>query len=311
MKSCTIIISHFESVNFLYTCIRQIKKYINPEVQQHIIIIDQSRDEYNRNIARTYIDDPDITVVKTKPYYSGYGVDWVLRNIEIKTDYITQLHVDCFPIHHNWLLLPISLIEEFDLSFTGQLQFISDGTAAIYPPKPFCAMAQCYNVARTATYQLLSATGGFTRFHERRKVEGEMSWVNHDWNRWANEDYQNRGSDDDVPAFYWEDAYLKNNKLGLSVTGMIEKHFGRVIEDMVFHFGSANEAIGVMDKMSERYRYWTKQIANGFDDNVVQRMLAEVKYNFPTARLHWNGKTKTASHSTKEINDRIHELKQL
>src|SRR6188768_2368385 len=125
MTSCTVIVSHFESFNFLHSCIAQIRKHQHPQVEVKILIADQSRDEYHDNIAKQYGDDEDVSVVKMKPLYSGYGIDWIMRNVEIKTDYVCQLHVDAFPIHKNWLFMPIAMIEEFGFVFVGQNQFVS------------------------------------------------------------------------------------------------------------------------------------------------------------------------------------------
>lgn len=313
MTSCTVIISHFESVNFLHACISQIRKHRHPQVDVHILIADQSRDEYHDNIAKQYGNDEDVTVVKTKPLYSGYGIDYIMRNVEIKTDYVCQLHVDAFPIHKNWLFMPIAMIEEFGFVFVGQNQFVSLPTDTIYYNKtPFFSMSACFNIARTEHYKELSLNGGFTRYHERAKVEGEMFWDNNDWDKWAKEDYQARGSDDDVLAFCWEDNHRQHDKLGLAITGMLgngnEPNYGRIIEGMIFHFGSCRESIGVLDKMGEKYRYWTRRINEGYSEELIARMLADI-IPMTQPRIVWNGITKTACGPLQHINNRIEDLK--
>src|SRR3990167_3128 len=109
-KSCTIIISHFNSLPFLRTCVRQIRRYINPEVEQRIIISDQSDEKNHADVVSEFGNDSDIFIVHTKGLYSGYGIDYIMRYVDIKTDYICQLHTDAFPIHKNWLSMTIELM---------------------------------------------------------------------------------------------------------------------------------------------------------------------------------------------------------
>jgi len=313
MKSVTIIVSHFESLNFLHAAIKQIRKHTHPEINYHIIVADQSRDLYHNNLVKQYWGDDDITIVKMQPLYSGFGLDYVLRYVEIETEYVCSLHVDAFPVHKNWLLLLIKLIEENNFSFVGQLHFISDGTHDIYPPSiPFFSMSPTFNVARTETYKEMGLKGGFTRFHNRE--ESGLVFGNDDWREWASKDYNARGSDDDVVAFFWESKYKNTDKLGLAITGFIQPQFGRIIDDLVFHFGSCREATLVMDSMPESYRYYTKKINEGYTDELINEMVSLAKANQPSQseilrRNFWNGKTKTSKPPSDELNKRIEELK--
>lgn len=310
--SCTIIISHFESLSFLRAAIRQIRKYSHPEINQHILIIDQSSDECYNEIVSEFGEAEDILIIETLPLYSGFGIDWAIRNVEIKTDYICQLHADAYPIHQNWLYLPIKLIEENDFSFVGQLQFISKPTDKIYPPEPFFAMAQCFNIAKSGTYKTLSLAAGFTRFHNR--PQSGLEWLMKDWETWAKEDYPARGSDDDIVAFHWQDKYRPDDKLGLAITGFIQPSFGRIIEDVVFHFGSCRESIGVFDTMPELYQEYTRRINENYSDELIEEMVSLAKANRPPeletlSRNFWDGKLKVSSPPTEQLNNRIEELK--
>lgn len=315
MRSCTVIISHYESLPFLRACVRQIKRYQHPEVRVKIIICDQSKEETHNEILSEYHDfDADLRVVHTAPLYSGYGVDYLIHNGYIDTDYIVQLHVDAFPIHKNWLYMPINLIEEYDLAFAGQLQFISTGKESIYPPSPMFAMAQCFNVAKTAIYKEMSLEAGFTRFHNR--PQSGLTWNNNDWADWAAADYSARGSDDDVVAFHWEDKYREHNKLGLAISGYIQPQFGRLIDDIVFHFGSANEARTLLDHMPEQYREYVKKINENYSDELISEMVTLAKANKAPeteilSRNFWDGKYKVSTPLGKEISDRIEQLKNL
>jgi len=315
MYSCTVIISHFESVPFLRACLRQIKNYENPLVLTQIFVVDQSSEKTNQLVNDEFAAE-DVMIAHIPPRYSGYGVDWVLRNLIIESDYVAQFHVDAAPISDQYLLLPIKLMEEFDLHFVGQLQFInsSSNLAHIYPPNPFFAMAQCFNVGRTSTYKEMSINAGFTRFHQRPFID--MEFLNDDWDRWAAHDYKKRGSDDDVVAFHWEDLHRKHDKLGLAITGYVHPHFGRIIEDTVFHFGSARESVGVMEKMPQQYQDYYKKIQENYSDELIEEMISLAKANRPPeleilSRNYWNGETKISSPPTDEINKRIEELKNM
>lgn len=313
MTSCTIIISHFNSLNFLRAAVRQMRKYEHTEIKQTILICDQSDYETWSQIEKEYGNSTDMILVHTDSLYSGFGIDYCMRHIDIKTDYIAQYHCDCFPIHINHLYLPIQLIEEYNYSFVGQLQCINgkDNLASIYPPSPFFAMAQCFNVAKTETYKELSLKAGFTRFHNRQT---DMAFENNDWVEWAAGDYNARGSDDDIVAFSWQDRHRQDDKLGLAISGYIQPSFGRIIDGLVFHFGSANEARANMSTMPELYQHYTKRINEDYSDELISEMLELAQKNKPPeleilSRNHWNGTTKESSSTTEELNNRIEELK--
>lgn len=316
-KSVTIIISHYESFPFLRTCLRQIEKYKNDEIEQRVIIADQSFPVVNKKVIDFCKNFPlDITTISIQPLYSGYGLDYIFRHQDIQTDYICQLHADAFPISDKWLIAPITLMEENNLHFTGVLQFICDKPETIYPPtKGVFGMAQCFNIGRTDTYKEMSLEGGFTRFHNR--PQSGLTWNNTDWADWAKDDYQARGSDDDVLAFFWEDNHREHDKISFGFTGKIgidgeESNYGTIIEDLVFHFGYHREAIGVMPQMGPKYREWTRRINDNYSDELIDEMLGEARkqdlYTFNMRRF-WDGTNKKASMTTNTINNRIESLK--
>lgn len=309
MTSCTIIISHYESPEFLRTCIRQIRRYRHELIDQIIYVADQSADETNRKIVQEFGNDEDIEIVRMKSLYSGYGVDYILRYCDIKTDYVAQMHVDCLVINPNWLNLCIKLIEEENFVFVGQHQFTSQPTDTIYYlNKMFFSMAAAFNIARTEHYKELSLNGGFTRFHNRPEDETGMTWANDDWANWAAGDYPHRGTDDDVVAFCWEDNHREHSKIGFAITGWIHPHYGRVIEDIIFHFCSCRESKdGTI--FGDEYENLYKRIKENYDDDLVDEMLSMVKPTSIIRREIWDGITKEASASSEELNNKIERLK--
>lgn len=309
MTSCTIIISHYESEVFLRACLRQLEKYAHSEIEQRIIICDQSGVETLERVREEFSGRAEI--VHTEPRWSGYGIDYLMRHTNIQTEYIVQIHSDTFPISSKWLYLPITLIEEYDFSFVGQLQFISKPTDTIYPPVPFFAMAQCFNVAKTETYKEMSMQAGFTRWDNRQGMEYLSSY----WENWAKIAPNSGASDDDVPAFCWEDKYKTHDKLGLAVTGYVEPQYGRIIEDIVLHWGSHREALGVMDRMPQGYQDYTERIKADYSDELIAEIIEKARANRPPeleilSRNFWDGDKKEAYKPHPDIIKRIEELKQ-
>lgn len=313
--SVTIIISHYESLPFLRTCLRQIEKYKHPDIEQKVIVADQSTIPYAYSV-KELCNNARVEFMSLAPLYSGFGVDYIMRYGKVDTDYVCQLHSDAFPISDKWLLAPISLMEENNLAFTGVLQFICDKPSPIYPPtRGVFGMAQCFNIGRTDVYKEMALEAGFTRFHNR--PNDAMSWANSDWANWAKEDYQARGSDDDVPAFFWEDNHREHDKVSLGFTGKMgkdgeESNYGTIIEDLVFHFGFHREAVGVMPQMGPKYGEWTRKIKENYSDELIEEMLTEARKqttNPEGNRLFWDGKEKKATYTSHTINQRINQFK--
>lgn len=309
--SCTIIISHYESLPFLSACVRQIKRYAHPQIRQRIYIVDQSSEDTYDKVLKEFWEEAD-KISHIKPLWSGYGVDHAVRVMGVATKYICQLHVDAMPVNKNWLYLPIKIIEENNFSFVGQLHFWSRPTDTIYPPEPFFSMSPTFNVAKTETYKEMSEEAGFTRFHNR--PQSGLTFKSNDWAEWAKGDYSKRGSDDDTVAFHWEDKYRQHDKLGLAISGYIEPNYGRIIDGIVFHFGSCVEARGVMGTMPEKYRHYTEKINYDYSDELIYEMVGLAILNKPPeleilSRNFWDGKRKIVLQLSEELNTRIESLK--
>ena len=324
--SCTIIIYHYESLEFLRACVRKVRQYAHSEIAQHIIITEQSTQGCYNQVAYYFRNNPDITIVPMKSLWSGYALDFCMRYCDIKTDYVCAIEPDVFPIHKNWLYLCIKLLEEYNFKFVGGL--LSETNPAIdsnyyyYSEKkiPFYWLSQYLRVGRTEDYRELAMEGGFTRFHNRPEAENGMTWGSTDWADWAAVDYQKRGSDDAVVAHCWEDNHLENNKFSFAVTNIMgvpneEVGYGRIIDDIIFHFGFHKTSVGVEDAMGKKYCDWKDKINNGCDDALIDEMLAVARANphnqtntFNT-RSVWNGKLKKSFPATEELHKRIKELK--
>lgn len=321
--SCAIIIFNYNSSGFLRLCIRQIRKYEHPQISTHIIIADQSTDEDERRKVESYFGaDGDVTIVPMPALRSGFAVDLIMREFNLEADYVCTLDVDCFPIHKNWLYVPIRLIQEADFKFVGGLFFESqkEETSHFYNKNNFFCLAQYFRVGRTEDYRQLAEQGGFTILHARPQTG--FSYGNNDWLNWANSgDYHARGSDDCVIAHCWEDNFTNNNKLALAITHMvgnqnIESGYGRILDDLVFHLSFCHWSDGIEDRVGRNYNYWKLRMANAdkkvIDDIVEAARLNPANPNHTSqtqARIVWNGRIKKSFPSSTELNKLIEDLK--
>lgn len=316
---------HYESLPFLRACIRQVRRYAHPEIEQHIIITEQSCKETYMKVIAEFGGCSDISIVCMKPLWSGYAIDYVMRFCDIKTDYVCGIEPDVFPIHKNWLYVCINLIEEFNFKFVGGLMTETnpekDMEYYYYSDKktPFYWISQYLRLGKTVDYKELAMEGGFTRFHNRPQAEKGMTWGSNDWAEWAKSDYNRRGADDATIAHCWEDNHRENNKFSFAVNRIMgfppdEPGYGRIIDDLVFHFGFHKTSGGVENAMGKVYCYWKDRINKGCDDNLISEMInyamktPDLSYN---TRSVWNGKQKKTFPASVELNKRIEELKSM
>lgn len=326
-------------MEFLKACVRKVRQFKHPEIEQSIIISEQSCPEIYNKVLAEFRDSPDIRIVRMQPLWSGYAVDYLMQFGDIQTEYVCGIEPDVFPINKNWLYLSIKLIEEFNFTFVGGLITVSQPEDTIYYYKnSFYWLAQYLRIGKTKDYRELALEGGFTRYHNRttefhNKIELDrpMTWGNDDWDKWAKQDYYARGSDDATVAHCWEDNYRENNKFSFAVTHLIgvpgeESGYGRIIDGIVFHFGFHRTSVGLEIVMGEKYRKWTERINNGFDDNLIEEMLnaamSTSQYPNTMGGLHgtgsgagiegrsvWDGKLKKMLPPSEALNKRIEELK--
>lgn len=320
--TCTIIIFNCNSTPFLRLCVKQIMKNQHPEIEIKILVAEQSDPETQKEVIEKFSGYLDVTIVPMKKLRSGYAVDFIMRNVEITTEFICTLDVDTFVLHPNWLLLPITLIKEDNFKFVGGLFFESraEETAHCFLNNPFYCLAQYYRIGRAEDYRKLSMEGGFTILHAR--PETGFKFGNNAWLEWAESDYINRGSDDSTIAHFWEDNFETHNKLSLAVTHFIgasdESGYGRILDDMVMHYGFIFWGLGLEDKIGRQYAYWKERINNG-DETVIDDMVAVARNN-PASPAHisgtqvrsvWDGQLKKSIASSEELNKKIERLKNI
>lgn len=270
MTDCTIIISNYNSLHWLRIAVHQIRKHTKHPY--HIIISEQSEDPYD--VQAEYNGWNMITVVPNPAHSSGAGLDYVLKNVEIKTEYVCAIDVDTFPISDEWLSFPIALLKECGLTWVGLRAEIERAYGLNY-----FHIAECYRVGRLKDFRLLSDLVGW---------------------------YQRKGDpffDNAVCAQAWEDEHYKHKKLSLPVTGRIgltltEGEYGRVIGNLAMHF-----CLAFTSTLHERreknvgddYLMWEEEIKSCSDpDRLVDKIMGAVKYSHSLQPMqYWDGEKET------------------
>jgi glycosyltransferase involved in cell wall biosynthesis len=261
----TIIISNYNSIHWLRIAVDQIRKHTKHPY--HIIISEQTENPYD--VQAEYNGWDFITVVPVPAHSSGSGTDYILRYCNIDTEYICSMDVDTFPVSDEWLSLPIRLMNDYGLTWVGLRAEIEAAYSLHY-----FHMGECYRIGRTKNFKLLSDAVGWTQ------VKGEGF------------------RDNAVNAHSYEDAHFKNKKLSLPVTGRIgitrsEGEYGRLIGNLAMHFcfaftSSLHET--PVKNMGEEYMDWEQKIKTLPSYEVVEQMMAAVKYSNRLQPIqYWDG----------------------
>lgn len=307
MDSCTIIIPHVNTQHLLYGSINQIKK-LTKNIDWEIIVADQSDPEIHQEIIEKYKDDSNIKILKLNRVDAGYPIDVAARMS--KKEFFCSLDADAFPIHENWLYLPIQLIKEFNLSFVGQ-----DTGLGIHPEYAFdgefCHLNNYFRVSKTSIVKHLSETAGFCRVQNRHRTGlsyQDIGWrLNH--------------ADNGVLAQWWSDKKSLGGKVGLAlnkILGMTKEFgvYGMCIDDLVFHFvfgyhpdtiADANKSLG-----SDYLNLESKIKKEGLTEQNIEALLEGLKEHHPySSRIYspGNGGRGVSLSTENSIYLRIEELK--
>lgn len=280
---CTILIPVCTELDFLKIGIYKIKQFRHPEIEQEIIIADQT--DFSQTLQDLFGSDPEIKIVKIPRIDAGYPID---IGAKMATgDYFCSLDADAFPIHRNWLYLPIKLIERYNLSFVGK----QTGLHISYPAHGnFRHINNYYRVSKTNIAKKIAEDVSFMRWGNRSMV----NFIPTD-TRW------NSDCDNGVVAQWYADQIDCGGKVSLALNKTIGFTsemgiYGMVIDDLVFHmvFGFGEEWIKDLSKtLGSQYLEWKEKIKNGEIESVSESMLSATIPHHPieTDREYWDGKT--------------------
>jgi len=296
MKKCSILISITHELVFLKRSIIQIRKYKHPEIDQEIIITDQSDEKISLEIKRLYGDQPDIKIIKIPMIDVGYSMDVACK---IATgEYFCSLDGDAFPIHKNWLFMPISLIEKYGFSFIGN----DVGMAQWYKEYgKFICISNYFRVSKTSTMVKISEDVGFVRLQNRHKVN-YIPKVNIEQFALVSENNRTRKNVDSAVIAQWYADHIKmGDKLSLPINKMLgatnkQGLYGFCPDDMVFHMSlwrkledKEHSKVNKEDEFGTEYLRWFNLInKEGITDAILEKILSELK-PYVGQKRHVNG----------------------
>lgn len=268
MYRCSVLVPHVDTLDYLKFCVEQIRKYIHPEILQEIVIIDQSKEAIYQEIQKLYSNSPDIRLIHIPKIDHGHAIDTGLQYAQY--EYYVSLDCDAFPIHKNWLYVPIKLIEKYNLSFVGT----NTGLEISYKNKgQFFHINNNFYVARTALGKEISKAVGFIRPSNRSRagfIPLDESWGKSD-------------ADNGVVAQWYVDQRKLGDKLTLEFTshaGVSNKMglFGIVIDDLVFHlvFGYGEDWIRDMNDIlgPDYLQLRDKMKSEGLSEELLRKIIA-------------------------------------
>lgn len=225
--SCTIVIPHVNTPHLLKGSITQIEK-LTDNVDWEVFIADQSDVAIHNELMNFYKAHPRVRVGKLQRIDAGYPIDVAARSSG--KEFLCSLDTDAFPIHPNWLYIPIQLIKEFNLSFVGQ-----DSGLGLHPEYTFdgefCHLNNYFRVSKTSLARHISENAGFCRFQHQNRTGWKFTDVGWKLNH----------ADNGVVAQWWSDKIRAGDKVGLAlnkILGMTNEFgvYGMCIDDLVFHF---------------------------------------------------------------------------
>lgn len=287
---CTILIpacTQFEA-NFVLYSLKQIDKYRHPEIEQEIIIADQTESDVFVNLISTLPTRllKEIRIITMPRIDAGYPIGEGARHAT--GEYFCSLDADAFPIHRNWLYMPIKLIEKYGLSFVGKqtgLHMHPDYKAN----GNFFHINNYFRVSYTRTARRCAEEVGFMRYEHREKA-GFTPSVNTNWKTHC---------DNGVIAQWYSDMAKMGTKVSLALTkcvGITNEMglYGMIIDDLVFHlvFGFSEQWVTDQQKtLGSDWLAWKERMNTEGMDKTLDAMVnaATPKYSHFTDRELFDG----------------------
>ena len=243
MIKVTVAIPHADTPWFLRACLESIAAQQHPEIELEVLVADQTRDD---KLHKEVCAVVAASAVPTKLVYcrhlgSGSGLD---RLLKFSTgEYFCSLDCDAWPIHKNWLWMPVQLVNEGVAQWVGN----DTGLALGYKEKgDFVHLNNYYRVSKTDMARDVSRAVGFIRWDSR----WEIGFVASDYY------WESLGGtvkcDNGVVAMH----HTRNHtKLHLPITRYLGATpqvgiYGMVIDDLVFHLVFARNFLQAQDPLA-------------------------------------------------------------
>ncbi len=314
MTSCTVLISHADTPKLLRVCLSQVKKHMHPKIDHDILVVDQSTSEVFKELTCEF--SPKVRFIHAPKIDAGYPIDFGCYHAKGK--YLCSLDCDAFPIHDNWLMVPIKMIENHGFGMVGH----RTGLDISYPHKgKFFELNNYYRVSHTSLIREVSQQVGFMRPQIRARAGFKPK--NREFEEFCSSPppFDNDYADVGVVANWYIDRKKLVSKLGLSMSrysGATSKDgvYGMFIEDLVYHlvYGYAEDHMtDVGDRLGSAYLDLRSRIAvGGLDDELIARLKDEAKNNRETrtnsviSEREWR-----MEFSLPEVNDAVEKYKSI
>ncbi len=302
-KECAILIPHSESFDFLRLCMDRIKACANPEVRQHVYILDDnSQDGSFQKIQQAWGNDRDVTIKQI--VRANFGVPDVGQVLDeglklVQERFVAMIDADVFPMSKDWLLYPIWLLETQGASSVGTDTCLSLGYVKKLPEswknkdgylpgfdgfsnEYFTCTNNFYRVARTADAKVVSGFVGYRRAHHWlnrfldktvNKLIGRLAWLYVGFPE----------ADNGVQANYFIDANALGKKWSIPILNFLgftpnDGVFGQNVCGLIMHFALSTRALETSHKeIADSGTDYKKYVKDLFSDRTaLDRYIREV-----------------------------------
>jgi len=273
MITVSVCVPHVDTPWYLQACLESIKAFSHPEIVTQVIAVDQSS-QAHKSVAEKLCAAHGAHFVSTPRVDAGYPIDVALRNAT--GEYFCSLDCDAWPIHKNWLWLPVQLIKRGLTDWVGA----DTGLAQAYAMRgKWIHLNNYYRICRTEDAKAASKAVGFMRYENRDRC-GHFVPLDKSWEALGKQLHCDNG----VIAQWW---CRNQKKLSLSVCRALGKTpemglYGMVIDDLVFHmvFGYGEEWIpNLMKTLGPDYLKLRERMQKGFGPELIAELVPLTTFN--------------------------------
>jgi len=255
----------------------------NLEIEQKIIIVDDnSQDGSYEKILEKYGSKYMILQTGRETLYQNAGLPLDLAAPHITTDYVCSLDCDCIPMSKDWLITPISKVDE-GYVFVGRNSAFEQPYMEFGKNNPnmvrFMIVDNCYRVSTTKDFKYISENCGFSVHFSHG--------VGNNWNEPGFTPMTGH-ADSGVAANYYVYAFMGRESFPMpiiKVIGRVDKHggFGQNIDDLVFHMALGSRRVsptrGNISDVGDEYEGYIKRMeTDGFTDDFVMELFSKCSH---------------------------------
>jgi len=235
--SVTVCVPHVDTPHYAIGCVEAILRQAHPDVSVEVLVVDQSGPAAKAQMHAALDGRPGVRVLDAKRVDAGWPIDVAAR--VAGGEFLCSLDCDAFPIHRNWLALPLRLIREHGADWVGSDTGLAQAYTKAGIPGPYIHLNNYFRVCRTSAAREASLAVGFLRWENHYKTGHqplERAWPG-------------MHCDNGVVA-QWRASQRRERMASLAITAALGHTpkmglYGMIIEGLVFHlvFGFGEEWI--------------------------------------------------------------------